>query len=252
MLVDFSWLRAIGSSPIFLVLVVCSVVTLAVTIERALYFWKRRGDPDRVLRQAAGKLRAGSVDDALRVCDSSPHPVGMVAGQVLGGGSLELAAAEERMQVALSQQKLLLERGVGVLGTMAAVAPLIGLLGTVWGIMRAFHDMALSGSAAPSVVAAGVAEALVTTAAGLVVAVPAVLLYNYFSRRINVMLTVAENHTRALREALVEIQAGRGRGPRHGHPAHAAQGGNVVSGMIGDASDDELADDIRDPGSRAA
>jgi biopolymer transport protein ExbB len=248
MLVDFSWLRAIGSSPIFVVLVACSVVTLAVAIERALYFWRRRGDPDRVLRHAASKLRAGSVEDALRVCDASPHPLGVVARQVLGQGSLTLAAAEERMQIALSQEKLLLERGVGVLGTMAAVAPLIGLLGTVWGIMRAFHDMALSGSAAPSVVAAGVAEALVTTAAGLVVAVPAVLLYNYFSRRMTVMLTVAENHARALREAVVESGAGRDRVARHDQPARAVRGGRAMPGT----DDDLFDDDAGDAGSRAA
>jgi biopolymer transport protein ExbB/TolQ len=104
----------------------------------------------------------------------------------------------------LSEQKLLLERNLGILGTMAAVAPLIGLLGTVWGIMRAFQDMARVGSAAPSVVAAGVAEALVTTAAGLIVAVPAIMLYNHFVRRLNTMLTEAENHSRTLRSALTE------------------------------------------------
>jgi biopolymer transport protein TolQ len=79
------------------------------------------------------------------------------------------------------------------------VAPLIGLLGTVWGIMRAFHDMARTGSAGPSVVAAGVAEALFTTAAGLLVAVPAVLIYNNFVRRMGVMLTITENHARTIR-----------------------------------------------------
>jgi biopolymer transport protein ExbB len=91
-----------------------------------------------------------------------------------------------------------------VLGTMAAIAPLIGLLGTVWGIMRAFHDMANTGSAAPSIVAGGVAEALVTTGAGLVVAIPALMLYNHFSRRMNVMLTVSENHARSLRSFMVK------------------------------------------------
>jgi biopolymer transport protein TolQ len=82
---------------------------------------------------------------------------------------------------------------------MGNTAPLIGLLGTVWGIMKAFHDMARTGSAGPSVVAAGVAEALFTTAAGLLVAVPAVILYNQFVRRVGVMLTVAENHARTIR-----------------------------------------------------
>jgi len=90
---------------------------------------------------------------------------------------------------------------------MGNTAPLIGLLGTVWGIMRAFHDMARTGSAGPSVVAAGVAEALFTTAAGLVVAVPAVMLYNHFLRNMGVMLTEAENHARRVRQALEERSA---------------------------------------------
>jgi len=84
---------------------------------------------------------------------------------------------------------------------MGNTAPLIGLLGTVWGIMRAFHDLARTGSAGPSVVAAGIAEALFTTAAGLLVAVPAVMLYNHFVRTMTVMLTEAENHARSLRLA---------------------------------------------------
>jgi biopolymer transport protein ExbB/TolQ len=108
------------------------------------------------------------------------------------------------MHIALSEQRLQLERNLGVLGTMGNTAPLIGLLGTVWGIMRAFHDMASTGSAGPSVVAAGVAEALFTTAAALVVAVPSVMLYNQFVRRIAVMLTQAENLARSLR---LELEA---------------------------------------------
>ncbi len=128
--------------------------------------------------------------------------MGAVAMRVFQNRQAPAAELEEHMQIALSEQKMLLERNLGFLGTMAAVAPLVGLLGTVWGIMRAFNDMAATGSAAPSVVAAGVAEALVTTAAGLVVAVPAVMLYNHFTRQMNVMLTVAENGARSMRSAL--------------------------------------------------
>jgi biopolymer transport protein TolQ len=107
--------------------------------------------------------------------------------------------AEEKLHIVMSEQRMALERNLGFLGTMGNTAPLIGLLGTVWGIMRAFHDMARTGSAGPSVVAAGVAEALFTTAAGLLVAVPAVILYNQFVRRVGVMLTVAENNARTIR-----------------------------------------------------
>jgi len=196
---DFNWMEAIASSPAFLVLVLCSVVTLAVALERAWYFWKRRGNPDAVIAEVLRRLRQGHVKEATWVCESSPHPIGPVALEVLKRGDGTIESVEEPVQIALSQQKLLLERNLNVLGTMAAAAPLIGLLGTVWGIMRAFHDMANTGSAAPSDVAAGVSEALVTTGAGLIVAIPALMLYNHFARRMNVMLTIAENHARSLR-----------------------------------------------------
>ncbi|MDH3215444.1 MAG: MotA/TolQ/ExbB proton channel family protein [Candidatus Krumholzibacteria bacterium] len=207
MFAEFNWMDATSNSPIFLVLVLCSIVTLGIALERVYYFWKRRGDTDETLQRALKKIRSGALREASWACETSAHPMGPVAAEVFKHLHAARESLEERLQIALSKQKLLLERNLNVLGTMAAIAPLIGLLGTVWGIMRAFHDMAQTGSAAPSVVAAGVAEALTTTAAGLVVAVPALMLYNHFSRRMNVMLTVAENNSRSLRTALLEETA---------------------------------------------
>jgi biopolymer transport protein ExbB len=204
MFTEFNWIEATGASPIFMVLVGCSIVTLAIALERAWYFWKRSGNPDDMLEKCLQKIRSGHVKEAMWVCDSAPHPVGKVASEVFRTGRRKGESFEEKLQIALSQQKLLLERNLSMLGTLAAIAPLIGLLGTVWGIMRAFHDMAATGSAAPTVVAAGVAEALITTAAGLVIAVPALVLYNHFANRLNVMLTVAENHSRTIRSALMD------------------------------------------------
>jgi biopolymer transport protein ExbB len=205
MFVEFDWMGSMTESPILMVLVACSVVTFGIALERLYYFRKRMGNADLVLMEALEKLRKGQVSEAIALCRSNAHPVGPVAAETMETQLSRPADTEETMQVVLSQQKLLLERNTSMLGTMAAVAPLIGLLGTVWGIMRAFHDMALTGSAAPSVVAAGVAEALITTAAGLVIAVPAVLLFNHFNRSMNIMLTVAENHARSLRIVLVEV-----------------------------------------------
>jgi biopolymer transport protein ExbB len=204
MLTEFNWIEATGGSPIFLVLIGCSIVALAVALERAWYFWKRSGNPDETFEKAAAKIRAGHIKEAIWTCESSSHPLGKVAASVFRVGRRKGESYEERMQVELSQQKLLLERNLGILGTLAAISPLIGLLGTVWGIMRAFHDMAATGSAAPTVVAAGVAEALITTAAGLIIAVPALVLYNHFSGRLNVMLTTAENYARKIRGVLLD------------------------------------------------
>ena len=209
MLGEFNWMDVVGSSPIVMVLIGFSIITLGIVIERALYYMKRNGKPDTAFEAALSKLRRGRKGEALRACESCTHPMGAVAAQILDSESRDPEEAEERLQIALSQQKLFLERNLGILGTMAAVAPLVGLLGTVWGIMRAFRDMSSTGSAAPSVVAAGVAEALVTTAIGLIIAVPALMLYNHFARRMGVMLTEAENHARSLRLAMIEHEMDR-------------------------------------------
>jgi biopolymer transport protein ExbB len=215
MFVDFDWMGAVTGSPIMMVLMACSVITFGIALERLYYFRKRKGNPDLALVEALESLRRGNFSEAISRCRNNVHPVGTVAAETIECHLCRPADTEETMQVVLSQQKMLLERNTSMLGTMAAVAPLIGLLGTVWGIMRAFHNMALSGSAGPSVVAAGVAEALVTTAAGLVIAVPAVLLYNHFNRAMNIMLTVAENHARSLRVALTEaVEAATGDKPQ--------------------------------------
>src|SRR5512143_3508350 len=198
----FDWVGAMRTSPVMVVILLCSVVTFGFTIERALYFWGRRANPDELHRQLTEEVRSGGAKEAMWLCTSHPHPAGAVSAAVLKHAHLSADAIEEKLQIALSEQRLSLERNLGVIGTMGNTAPLIGLLGTVWGIMRAFHDMAQTGSAGPSVVAAGVAEALFTTAAGLLVAVPAVMLYNHFVRRTHVLLTEAENHARDLRIAL--------------------------------------------------
>jgi biopolymer transport protein ExbB len=198
----FDWLEAMRTSPVMIIILACSVMTMAFALERSIYYWKRRDRAATVAKAALERVREGDLRGAARECARSRHPLGAVAVEVIHNAHLRGPAAEETLQIALSEQRLLLERNLGVLGTMGNTAPLIGLLGTVWGIMRAFNDMARTGSAGPSVVAAGVAEALFTTAAGLLVAVPAVLLYNHFTRRITVMLTVAENQARQLRQAV--------------------------------------------------
>ncbi|HEY2956498.1 MAG TPA: MotA/TolQ/ExbB proton channel family protein [Candidatus Eisenbacteria bacterium] len=204
---NFDWIQAIRNSPVMLVILGCSVLTFGLAFERILYYWRRRGISEKALAQAVDRVRAGKHGEAALACGGIHHPFGPVAAELLKNAHLPTDAQEERMSIALSEQRLLLERNLGFLGTMGNTAPLIGLLGTVWGIMRAFHDMARTGSAGPSVVAAGVAEALFTTAAGLMVAVPAVMLYNHFLRRMGVMLTEAENHSRRLRQALEERRA---------------------------------------------
>ncbi|HET6347637.1 MAG TPA: MotA/TolQ/ExbB proton channel family protein [Candidatus Krumholzibacteria bacterium] len=201
---NFDWIKLMSESPVLVALLCLSVVTVGVSIERFYYFWTRRGNADQIAREVLQHLRHGEMKEAFATCERAKHPAAPIMQVVLGAPVGTTADLDERLVVALSEQKLMLERNLNILGTMAVTAPLVGLLGTVWGIMRAFHDMALVGSAAPTVVAGGIAEALITTAVGLVVAVPSLVGYNHFVRRMNVMLTLAENHARALRTAIID------------------------------------------------
>jgi biopolymer transport protein ExbB len=206
---EIDWMGTLRTSPVFNILILCSVLTLGYALERAYYYWKHRGTPDSSLAAAMAAIRSGNVEEAVRVLGRERSPLGPVGSELLRHADVDMEVGEERLSIALSEERLKLERNLGFLGTMGNTAPLIGLLGTVWGIMRAFHDMARTGSAGPSVVAAGIAEALLTTAAGLLVAVPAVMIYNHYVRRLGVMLTTAENHSRTLR---IEAQKARTRG----------------------------------------
>jgi len=201
---QFNWAEATWQSPVFIALILCSIVTFGAVLERLYYYHKRRGNPDDMLRKVSVKIREGQTREAAVLCETTTHPVGPVAADILRNANNPANSFEERLHIALSGQKLLLERNLNILGTMATAAPLLGLLGTVWGIMDSFSSMGKTGSAAPAVVAGGVAEALVTTVAGLVIAIPSLMLYNHLARRMNVMLTIAENHTRTLRTILVE------------------------------------------------
>ena len=215
---EFDWLHAVIGSPIMLTLFVCSVATLAVAIERTHFYWKRRGRPEETLKLVLAQVRSGDLSRVQASCAASPHPLGAAVGAILRTRDATPAEQEEQLLIELSQSKLTLERNLGLLGTMAAAGPLLGLLGTVYGIMQAFHEMGASGSSAPSVVAAGVAEALLTTGLGLLIAIPALLLYNHFTRRLSVMLTFAENGARTVRSALNSREAAHPQapGPRAG------------------------------------
>ena len=199
----YDWIEVTRTSVSMMALVAFSVLSLGVVLERLYYYWRRGGGSvDHTMEQVMHAIREGDLRGAARICRSCKHPMGAVGAQLLESGKFNEQEAEEPIQIALSEQKLLLERNLGILGTMAAVAPLVGLLGTVTGIMRAFNDMSATGSGSPSVVAAGVAEALITTAIGIMIAVPVLMLYNAFARRMNVMLTIAENDARSMRAAV--------------------------------------------------
>ena len=142
----FDWLQAMRTSPVMLIILACSVVTVGLALERGLYFWRRRGRADHVLAEAIDAVRGGHIKEAAFHLSVARHPVGPVAAEVLRHLNDSPEQQEARLHIALSEQRILLEKHLGWLGTMGNTAPLIGLLGGIaafaaglWLFTRAFR-----------------------------------------------------------------------------------------------------------------
>ena len=177
-------------------LLLISVVGLAVVIERLVFFATQHGDTKGLLRAIGSKIASDDIDGAIKVCRSQRGMLPRILEFGLQRGEKNRADITDALSIALMEHLNSLERNLGIIGTIAVIAPFVGLFGTVLGIIRAFSDIALKGNSTPAVVAAGVSEALVTTATGLIIAVIAVVFFNYFKTRIksyNQEMIVAAN-----------------------------------------------------------
>ena len=172
----------LGAGWVLWLLVALSVVCIGISAERAWYLL-RDGTPTGPLAEVVNRFLTDGNAQALR---GELTKLGGMEARVLGAG-LEVAhlgpdAAEKAMIGTATAEKLRMERGLLVLATTGSNAPFLGLFGTVLGIIKAFHDLAENVGEASEAVMAGISEALVATAVGLLVAIPAVVLYNAFSR----------------------------------------------------------------------
>ncbi len=166
-------------------LLICSVIAVAIVIERLIFFSQQHGDSKALLRDIGAKVASNDLTGAIRICDQNKGMLPRILKFGLQRGEMETRAdIADGLSIALMDNLSALERNLSIIGTIAVIAPFVGLFGTVLGIIHAFDDIALKGNSSPAVVAAGVGEALITTAAGLFVAVIAVVFFNYFKARI--------------------------------------------------------------------
>ncbi len=172
------------ASPTMVVLALCSIVTVGFTIERVLYFMTSRTDTQKFMKDLAARVKSGNAQGALDFCTQAKTPVARVMAQGVTHMNRSRDELQQRLDTAIDLESVEMERNISILGTMSNIAPLLGLFGTVVGIIRAFAAIARTGSGGGAVVAMGVSEALMTTAAGIVVAVIATVAFNYFVRQI--------------------------------------------------------------------
>ncbi|HET6337480.1 MAG TPA: MotA/TolQ/ExbB proton channel family protein [Polyangiales bacterium] len=191
-------LLSVGASPVMWLMLGLSVASVAVMLERAIFFRRIRADMQALVRGLSERMRARDLDGARRLLDQSGSAEAAVASVGIAEFRRGASAVREAMAGATLLQRARLERGLGFLGTLASNTPFIGLFGTVIGIIMAFDHLSSSaarGSASQAVMGS-IAEALVATAVGIGVAVPAVVAFNAFQARIRLVLdqTAALGH----------------------------------------------------------
>lgn len=179
-------------------LLVASLLLVAYALERLWYYYRAGRIDSRFLVEVRRLVRDGKVQEAIDFCDKHKGLVPEIAKAGLNASHLSRIDAEDTMEGYKERSQNLLRARLGVFGTISFIAPLLGLLGTVLGIMRSFHDLALSGSGGPTIIAAGISEALVTTVAGIAVAIPAAIIYNYFTSRLRNLMVRIDTFTSEL------------------------------------------------------
>ncbi|MFW7381359.1 MAG: MotA/TolQ/ExbB proton channel family protein [Oligoflexus sp.] len=183
----------LGSEWVLWLLLILSVVSLAVMIERGIYFYKLKVDFPSISEDIAHKLVESDFDGIKAVCYANR---GIETQTVLRGLEFKDKGAtsmEQRMSSYVVGERQKLDAGLVFLGTLGNNAPFIGLFGTVIGIIQAFNDLADNPAGGPSVVMAGISEALVATAVGLLVAIPAVIAYNAYQRVVKRRISNADS-----------------------------------------------------------
>ena len=182
-------LRA-GSRWVLWLLLSLSLFALAVMLER-LWFFAQEKYNRSILDETMAALNKSGAAAALAILGSAKSMQAAVVRAGLANAQDGAASVEEHIAAVVESERLRYERGLAFLGTLGSNAPFVGLFGTVLGIIRAFHDLAANSAQGAQAVMAGIAEALVATAVGLLVAIPAVAAYNAFSRHVETAAAAA-------------------------------------------------------------
>ena len=190
-----------------IVLFIESIWSLAVMIDRYLYFSAARKQSREFAPKVAGALKDSKLEEAIKIADRNKKShlaevvtAGLQEFRASSGTATDetIASAGRALERAEAIVHAKLKRGLSVLATIGATAPFVGLLGTVIGILHAFHAIATQKIAGIGAVAGGISEALVTTAFGLLVAIPAVMAFNYFTGRVEAFDVEMDNSSSEL------------------------------------------------------
>jgi biopolymer transport protein ExbB/TolQ len=185
-------ITVLGTEWVLWLLIILSVISVAIIIERSIFFYKVNLDLVSFTEKLTKCLEANDWQGVSALCETSPALACQTVLRGVEARTRGSQAMEETMTGFMIGQRQKLDHGLMVLGTLGNNAPFIGLFGTVLGIIIAFHDLALNPQGGAAVVMRGISEALIATAVGLMVAIPAVIAYNFFQRLVKRQISSAE------------------------------------------------------------
>ena len=185
-------ITALGTEWVLWLLIFLSIISFAVIIERGIFFYKIHFDIATFTEQLTKSLELNDWDSVTKLCEQSPSLACQTVLRGVEARSRGAHAMEESMTGYMIGQKQKLDHGLMILGTLGNNAPFIGLFGTVLGIIIAFRDLALNPQGGAAVVMRGISEALIATAVGLMVAIPAVIAYNFYQRLVKRQVSAAD------------------------------------------------------------
>jgi len=185
--------------PLFL----ASVLALAIIINKFHVLSRARTNERELMDRIKGLVNQKRVEQAAAVCNNSKGPVASILKAGLTEYGKGQKAMEDAFETQASEEVPLLESYMPALATIAAVSTLMGFTGTVIGMIRAFDSIAAASATSPAIVASGISEALITTATGLLIAIPTLLFYRYFVHRVDKLVSEIERYCKELIKILV-------------------------------------------------
>jgi len=179
----------VKGGPIMYPIILCSIIALAIVIERAFHLHRARIDTKKFMDEIADKLRQNKIVESIEMCDNTPGPI----AHILKAGILKHDRPKEEIKETIEEAGLYevprLEKNFPILSTIAHITPLLGLLGTVCGMVRCFQVIQEKSTSlhpvSPGDLAGGIWQALITTVAGLSIAIPTYVAYNYLINKVD-------------------------------------------------------------------
>ena len=204
-------------------LLLCAITSVAVMLERFITIFRAARDNEGLTEQVRTMISQGQVNEALTLCENTPGPVPALLANGIRNRNLDADSIERAMEELALRETPVLYKRLGVLDTIITIAPLLGLLGTITGMMSTFNVVAGAGQNNPTAITGGIAEALIATACGLAIAIVTLLGYNYLSEKVKEIIADMEIRATQLMNILANLRSGTARGEERVREAAAAR-----------------------------